>query len=204
MHALLTEWIFQQGVEVEAETLFVFGTAHHQQEFAERILAIWREKRLRHIVISGHAGEAAQMARLACGLGVPEHLFALESRAGNTLENVQFSQELLRQRCDGPSLYLLCKRHAAARCLLTVATVFPEWAVYAYTVDYFGVGRSNWLLHRRFVDKAREELTRTLEYCGRGDIAGPARAGFDAAQLRAALHRMEIASAAHVKEEDGK
>src|SRR5450830_156304 len=109
---LLDQWVFQAGDTVAAPTLFVFGTAHHVPEFAARIRQLWDGGTLRHLVISGHQGEAAAIGAAARALGIGSDDIELEIRARNTLENVLYSEALLRRRCPQGEVRMLAKLHA--------------------------------------------------------------------------------------------
>jgi hypothetical protein len=63
--ALVTDYLFGPQEDIDARTLFVFGTPHHQEEFALRIQELWLAKNLELIVISGHNGEAESIATMA-------------------------------------------------------------------------------------------------------------------------------------------
>lgn len=169
----ITEFFFAPGADIAAETLFVFGSPHHHREFAERIHELWTEKSLRHIVISGYGGEAKDIAEAARRLGVPDHLFCLETEARNTLENVGFSAPVLRRLCPERRIHVLCKIHAAPRSQLTFNTVLPGWRVSVHTVDYFGVDAGSWRRNAAFVAKLKGELERIYRYDAKGDLAAP-------------------------------
>jgi uncharacterized SAM-binding protein YcdF (DUF218 family) len=171
--ASATEFFFAPRADVAAGTLFVFGSPHHHREFAARIHELWTTEALRHIVVSGHGGEAEGIAALARRLGVPAELFRLETAARNTLENVTFSAAVLRDLCPDRRIHLLCKLHAAPRSQLTFNTVLPGWRVSVHTVDYFGVDAGNWRRNAPFVAKLKGELERIIRYGEKGDLAAP-------------------------------
>lgn len=177
----LDDWVFQQGDIVTSQTLFVFGTAHHIPQFAAEIRRLWEELGLRHVIVSGYRGEAEVIACAAYQLGVPAECFAIERAAANTLENVLFSEPLLRRYATNAQLHALVKLHAAPRTLLTLRKALPNWRLALHRVDYFGVERSSWTDHLQFARKVAQEMSKVARYSERGDIARPS---FAAAELQ--------------------
>ena len=99
---------------------------------------------LRCIIISGHSGEAEALASAAVKRGVPPKILRLEITAANTLENVLYSEALIRTACLDGQLHVLAKLYAAPRSLLTLRKRFPHWKFGLHSVDWFGVKRESW------------------------------------------------------------
>lgn len=67
---------------------------------AERAAELWHSGKVAGLVASGGVGrnppsEAAVIRNVVIGLGVPDSAVVLEEHSHNTLENIQFSKELL-------------------------------------------------------------------------------------------------------------
>jgi hypothetical protein len=166
--------VFYRGDEVEATTLFVFGTMQNIAHFGLQIKKLWDTLGLTHVIISGYQGEAESIAMVAFQLGVPAQAMTLETRASNTFENVFFSRSLLRKACPNQAVHILSKEHCALRCYLTFHKILPEWKVSIHTTHYLNAAITNWRSNPVFLRLVVEEIGKISTYLEAGDLAVPA------------------------------
>jgi hypothetical protein len=166
--------VFHRGDEVEATTLFVFGTMQNIAHFGLQIKKLWDTLGLTHVIISGYQGEAESIAMAAFQLGVPAHAMSLETRASNTLENVLFSRSLLHDACPNQAIHILSKEHCALRCYLTFHKILPEWKVAIHTTDYLDAAITSWRSNPVIIRLVVEEIGKVSTYLEAGDLAVPA------------------------------
>jgi uncharacterized SAM-binding protein YcdF (DUF218 family) len=119
---------------VPADGIVVFGSndlrvAAHAADLQQRGFGPW-------ILFSGARGrmtrhweetEAAAMARVARGLGVPPSAIFIEDRATHTGENIRFSRELLDRHGIRPSTAILVQKpYMERRAIAALEVQWPE------------------------------------------------------------------------------
>ena len=70
-------------------------------------------------------GEAVHFRERALALGIPDEAIAVEPRATNTGENIEFTRALLADR-DVRSLLLICRPYQQRRAFATAKRIWPE------------------------------------------------------------------------------
>jgi uncharacterized SAM-binding protein YcdF (DUF218 family) len=170
---IIDSLVFHRGDQVEATTLFVFGTMQNISNFAVQIKRLWDTFALTHVIISGYQGEAESIATAAFQLGVPAQAISLETYASNTFENVLFSRSLLHKNCPNQAIHILSKEHCALRCYLTFQRILPDWKVGVHTTDYLDAEITNWRSNPVFLRLVIEEIGKISTYLEAGDLAVP-------------------------------
>lgn len=130
--------LFLRDEPAKGDLALVFGrsTAALSALRAAHAAALYRDGYCPRLLFSGgvvgrSAGpsEAAGMAGVARGLGVPEDAVLLETRSRNTFENAALSLALLRDRrllTDRATILLVSCPWHMRRVVLTVRHAFPE------------------------------------------------------------------------------
>lgn len=109
----------------------------HDTAVAERGAELWLEGWAPLLIFSGGLGavtsqlwsepEAAQFARIARGMGVPEENIVVENRSTNTGENVLFTRRLLAERgIEVEKFILVQKPYMERRAFATFRKLWPE------------------------------------------------------------------------------
>lgn len=167
-----------------ADLLFIFGTSNVPDIIYNRIAEYYRQGVFRHILATGLLGRAYYETgkplahNIRDGLiahGMPAEEILLQDRSTNTLEDVQFSHDLLDSINPLKNITFLSKSHHSGRCLRTLRKFFPDLPLSAMTYDaeYEGVivTRESWPQHPISRGRVYGEYMRIKKYSAAGDIA---------------------------------
>ena len=109
----------------------------HDKRVAERGAELFHEGWAPLLIFSGGLGtitkgiwtepEADQFAKVAIGLGVPEHKILIENRSSNTGENILFTRQLLAEKGVDPQKFILVQKpYMERRSFATFKKLWPE------------------------------------------------------------------------------
>jgi uncharacterized SAM-binding protein YcdF (DUF218 family) len=108
--------------------------------------------------------------------GIPANKILVQDRSTNTLEDAQFSLDVLEEAHITPQrIAFLSKSYHSGRCLLTMRKVFSSQQLFPITydpqIDGVAVSANNWWEHPVARGRTYGEYLRILKYATRGDIA---------------------------------
>lgn len=157
--------------------IFVFGC--FDGRVASQAAMLFNKMKAPHIVVSGKGKaerlpdgfttEADYFDSILAKQNIPKTAIILEKNATNTLENVIFGVELIKQNFSELSSMILCaKPQHLRRARATFAKQYPELKTYgsAYEID-----DNEWINNPRLVYKILREIEKLRIYSAKGDIA---------------------------------
>ena len=180
----ITETVFVEPQLSPADILFIFGTSTFDDSILERIAHYAQQGFFTKVLVAGLVGRlyyetgkplAHIMRDELVERGVSADMFMVQDRSTNTLEDVQFSLDLLKSHGPPEHIAFVSKAHHSGRCLRTLKRFFAQQRLSAitYNADYEGVevAKRNW--YRQQVSRGRVygEFLRIKKYSARGDIA---------------------------------
>ena len=181
----ITQTVFVTPDYQPADLLFVFGTSTIDSDALESVARDCQQDRFPKVMVTGLSGRlhsetgkpvAIIMRDELIARGVPSDLILVQDRSTNTLEDVAFSLDILKQHHISPkSIAFLCKAHHSGRCLRTLRKFFPSQILspVTYLAEYEGVkvSKKDWYQHEVSRGRVYGEYLRIIEYTKRGDIA---------------------------------
>src|SRR5579864_4610545 len=160
-----------------ARFALVFGTRHGVPEFAEDILSLYEQGYFTDLIISGgitgkgNESEASTLYQLLLSRGIPEQAMIREHKAMNTLQNVTFSREKVRN-FGIADLLLIGKICSKRRYIMTVRKQWPEIKkVCCHGVNYFSYPVEQWWKDREFRARVISECRKIPGYIEKGFIS---------------------------------
>lgn len=100
--------------------------------------------------------------------GVPEKLIITEDQSTNTLENAQFSAQILSSRnLNVKSAIICCQAFHARRALLSYASCFPDVTFRICPVETQGISSTNWYMDPKKFKKVFGEVEKCGKYFSR-------------------------------------
>ena len=168
-----------------ADLLFIFGTSTIDGEVLDAVAREYQKGQFLKVLVTGLSGRlyhetgkplASIMRDELIARGVPSDVIHVQDRSSNTLEDVAFSLDVLKQHNISPeSIAFLCKAHHSGRCLRTLRRFFPSQTLLpvTYAAEYDGVkiSREDWYQHEASRGRVYGEYLRIIKYSRRGDIA---------------------------------
>ena len=181
----ITQTVFVTPDYQPADLLFVFGTSTIDSDTLESVTCDCQQGRFPKIIVTGLSGRlysetgkpvAHIMRDELIARCVPSDLILVQDKSTNTLEDVDFSLDVLEKHHISPkSIAFLCKAHHSGRCLRTLRKFFPSQNLSAitYVAEYDGVkiSKEDWYQHEVSRGRVYGEYLRIIEYTKRGDIA---------------------------------
>jgi uncharacterized SAM-binding protein YcdF (DUF218 family) len=177
----LTDYIFLETQELpkKADLILVLGTRIKSGlPLAAGLYAAGRAPR---ILVTGGINkttgerEAEVMASELVKRGVPPAALLLEKRATNTLENILFSVDLLREvdlLQSVQKILLVVKNYHARRALMTAKRWFlNEVEFFPLSYNSWGFDRQNWWQKPHGRQAVYGEYAKIQRYLAKGDIA---------------------------------
>ena len=152
---------------------FLFGTRHGVDEFCRETYGLWQRGMFERLLISGGATagqsrpEAEVIAERLRELGMPASILILETQATNTGENVILGRRAVARHIDLGSIdsvLVIGKVCAMRRNLMTLARHWPQVAVSACAVNYFGQPAERWHEHAEFRARVLSEFRKIPLY----------------------------------------
>ena len=132
----ITQTVFVTSEPQPADLLFIFGTSTIDSEVLELVAHDCQQGRFSKMLVTGLSGRlydetGKPVARIMrdelMARGVPSEVIHVQDRSTNTLEDVAFSLDVLKQHDISPeSIAFLCKAHHSGRCLRTLRKFFPS------------------------------------------------------------------------------
>jgi uncharacterized SAM-binding protein YcdF (DUF218 family) len=162
----------------KADAILALGS--NDIRVAKRAAQLYLEGWAPLVVFSGGVGaltagmwnkpEAEVFADEAVKLGVPREKILIESRSANTGENVQFTKELLHEKCIHPNSFILVQKPYMER--RTFATFKKVWPEKEFTVTSPQISFENYptatLPKDLIIDIMVGDLERIKKYPARG------------------------------------
>lgn len=181
----ITQTVFMKSNPQPADFLFVFGTSAIDKQTFKQIAEYFKNGFFPWVLVTGIIGRAyyqkgkplAQIMRDEfISNGIPDDKILIQDRSTNTLEDVQFSLEVLDKHQIVPQqIAFLSKSHHSGRCLLTLRKFFPNEPLFPITYDaqFDGVyvSAENWYQHPISRGRTYGEYLRIIKYSTCGDIA---------------------------------
>jgi hypothetical protein len=164
---------------VPCEIALVFGTRHGVGAFVDDTVRLWEEKMFKRVVVSGGsargpgASEAEVIGSELIRRGIAEDRVLFETRAENTLQNVCYSLDLLREhQIDTATTVLgIGKLCSLRRYYMTLAKHWPHAKrACVHGINYFGVPKSSWWKNDEFRTRVFSELAKLELYAVKGDL----------------------------------
>ena len=152
---------------------FLFGTRHGVDEFCRETHVLWQRGMFERLLISGGATagqsrpEAQVIAERLLDYGMPASILILECEATNTGENVMLGRREVARRMDLGSIdsvLVIGKVCAMRRYLMTLARHWPQVAVSACAINYFGQPAERWHEHDEFRARVLNEFRKIPLY----------------------------------------
>ena len=180
----ITQTVFVAPESQPVDLLFIFGTSTIDNEILEAVARDYQEGRFPKVMVTGLSGRlhsetgkpvAHIMRDELIARDVPSDIILVQDRSTNTLEDVAFSLDVLREHSISPeSIAFLCKAHHSGRCLRTLKRFFPSHTLLpvTYVAAYNGVkiSEEDWYQHEVSRGRVYGEYLRIIEYSKRGDI----------------------------------
>jgi uncharacterized SAM-binding protein YcdF (DUF218 family) len=164
----------------EADLLFVFGTRHGIDAFADVVADLWSKRLARLVIVSGgmtwneERSEADVLSEAIQSRGVPEESILLETRATNTGENVIFSLPIIEERIGLDkirSVIAVGKYYTSSRYLMTLQRHWPEPEKMFAPVHLHELSGLRWHEHPELRAKVLREWAKLPQYRTLGYIA---------------------------------
>ncbi|EPR65251.1 YdcF family protein [Cyclobacterium qasimii] len=123
----------------KADAIMVLGS--HDTRVAERGASLWLNGMAEYLILSGGLGnftlglweepEADKFAKIAMEMGVPKSAIIVENQSTNTGENIQFTQNILKERnLDFQRFIIVQKPYMERRSYATFKKNWPEKLVW--------------------------------------------------------------------------
>ena len=132
----ITQTVFVASESQPADLLFIFGTSTIDNKILESVARDYQKGHFPRVLVTGLSGRlysetgkpvAHIMRDELMARGVPSEVIHVQDRSTNTLEDVAFSLDVLKQHDISPeSIAFLCKAHHSGRCLRTLRKFFPS------------------------------------------------------------------------------
>ena len=181
----ITQAVFIAPESQPVDLLFIFGTSTIDGPVLGSVARDCQQGSFSKVLVTGLSGRlynetgkpvAHIMRDELIARGVPSDIILIQDRSTNTLEDVAFSLDILKQHHISPkSIAFLCKAHHSGRCLRTLRKFFPSQTLSAitYVAEYEGVkvSKEAWYQHEVSRGRVYGEYLRIIEYTKRGDIA---------------------------------
>ena len=174
----ITNYIFLESNPRKADLAIVFGTRH--KEPLDKVYKLYKNGLIPKILVSGginkitKENEAEKMAENLIKLGVKREDIILENKSANTLENVQFSREIIEKKIgfrNIKKIIAVVKHYHSRRALMTLKKHFPESVKFSpVTYGIYGFTKNDWFKHKIGQRKVLSEWNKIKKYLKKGDI----------------------------------
>ena len=168
-----------------ADLLFIFGTSTIDSDALESVARDCQKGCFPKVIVTGLSGRlysktgkpvAHIMRDELIARGVPSEVILVQDRSTNTLEDVAFSLDILKENNISPkSIAFLCKAHHSGRCLRTLRKFFRSQTLlpitYVAVYDGVKIAEEDWYQHEVSRGRVYGEYLRIIEYSRRSDIA---------------------------------
>ncbi|MEK7138312.1 MAG: YdcF family protein [Patescibacteria group bacterium] len=180
----ITPIVFAKNKRIRGDVLFVLGSSGGDWK---AVAELFHQKLAPIVLVNGLTGKkydetgqplAHYIKDELINFGVPPSVILTQDKSTNTLEDVKFGKELLKQHgIDPKTILFVSKSHHSGRVLLTLKHFFPKTYLYAVTYDATYDGRNvaakNWWKYPTSKSRVYGEYIRIQTYSARGDIAKP-------------------------------
>lgn len=167
----ITDFIFVETEIFPADVIVIPGSDH--PPLMEKAASLFHAGFAPYILPSG--GSQPHMNRtkweflrnIALKSGVPSEAILKEDQARHTLENAQFSLDVLKkQQIELHRVIIVCKSCHSRRALLTYQSVFPPKTEFyvAPVVDRYDITKENWFQSEIGITRTMAEVERIGKY----------------------------------------
>lgn len=174
----ITDYIFIEDRPQKADLIFVFGARN--DEMANEAFDLYRNKFAQKILISGgdnrstNENEAERISEILIHLGAKKEDLILENKSNNTLENVLFSKDVIKQTIgfkNIKTILFVAKNFHCRRAKMTLVKHFPKGIKFlSMPYDVYEFTRNDWFENETGRKRVIEEIKIIEEYLKKGDI----------------------------------
>ena len=174
----ITEYIFLKSNPQKADLALVFGTRH--QEAINKVYELYHKGLVPRILVSGGTNrvtgenEAWKMREKLIELGINRKDIILEDQSTNSLENVLFSEKVIKQKFGFErmkKIIAVVKHYHSRRALMTLKRHFPDDInLIPVTYEIYGFTAYNWFDKAIGKEKVLDEWNKIPRYLANGDI----------------------------------
>lgn len=167
----ITDFIFVEAEISSADVIVIPGSDH--PPLMEKAASLFHAGFAPYILPSGasqphmNGTEWEYLRNIALKNGVPPEAILKEDQARHTLENAQFSLDVLKkQQIETHKVIIVCKACHSRRALLTYQSVFPsktEFSI-APVVDRYDITKENWFQSEIGIKRTMAEVERIGKY----------------------------------------
>jgi uncharacterized SAM-binding protein YcdF (DUF218 family) len=143
---------------VKADVIVVLGGGSHERPV--RAAELFKEQAAPRIIVSG-LGDCEINRRLLVAAGVPANAIELETQSRTTMENAQFTIQLLREE-KLTRVIIVTSWYHSRRAVACFRHYAPELKFYSRP-SYFATARADWP-HNRIGSRVRLEYAKLLGY----------------------------------------
>ena len=143
---------------VKADVIVILGGGSHERP--ARAAELFKEHAAPRIIISGQ-GDGEINRRLLVAAGVPANAIELETQSRTTMENAQFTIQLLREE-KLTRVIIATSWYHSRRAVACFQHYAPELKFYSRP-SYFATARADWP-HNRIGSRVRLEYAKLLGY----------------------------------------
>lgn len=181
----ITNFIFMCDMPVKSDVIFVPGTS--KSAIIEKAAQLYCSGYAEYVLPSGmyssnvgrfanenidnpcYAGEYATdfeyCKYILMENGVPEHAIIREEHATNSMENAEFSANVLKELgMEVKKAILCCQSFHARRAFMSYACHFPNAEILVVPTDTQGITKNNWHIHETGYRKVMNELSKCGKY----------------------------------------
>ncbi|MFH0952530.1 MAG: YdcF family protein [Patescibacteria group bacterium] len=174
--------VFASCKPTQSDILFIFGSSDINTKLIQQL---FEDGFAKFIIVNGKLGRAyyetkktiAHLTRTKLiEHGIPDEKIIVQDRSTNTLEDAQFSRQLLDdKKIPYGKILFVCKSHHSGRGYRTLKKVFPKSELscqtYDISSDSFFVRSGDWWQKKIPRERVYGEYLRIQKYSARGDIA---------------------------------
>lgn len=174
----ITEYIFLKSNPQQADLALVFGTRH--QEAVDSVYGLYKNGLVSKILVSGGENritgenEALEMNKKLIEAGVSANDIILENKSTNSLENVLFSKQVIKEKIGFnkiKKIIAVVKHYHSRRALMTLKKYFPKnIELILVTYEIYGFNENNWFRTKSGKEKVIGEWCKISKYLKKGDI----------------------------------
>lgn len=175
---MITEYIFLRSKPQKADLVIIFGTRH--QNPLQTFRRFYNKGLIKKVLLSGginritEENEAKKMVCDLVAMGVRREDIFIEDKSHNSLENVVFSKELIKEKIGFQNVHTILtitKHYHSRRALMTLKKHFPQTVkIFPVTYKIYGFTKDNWFNSKMGKEKVISEWEKIQRYLKKGDI----------------------------------
>lgn len=169
----ITDFIFVESEISHADVILIPGSNH--PPLMEEAAILYKNGFAPYILPSGGyktqlgTTEWEYLTNIGLSKGIPEEVFLKEDHAQHTLENAQFSLDVLKNNgIKFDKVIIVCKAGHSRRALLSYQVTFPIWTEFMVfpVVDRYEITKVNWYLSEVGRKRIMSEVQKIGKYFG--------------------------------------